>query len=60
MHKKNKFAYINYFREGAEYLIELRDIVREHNKNEHQVPLREPDLLIVLTGGKLAYTRRME
>ena len=43
--------------EGAEHLIELRDLVREHNKTEHQVPLREPDLLIVLTGGKLAYTR---
>ena len=43
--------------EGASHLIELRDLVREYNKTERQVPLREPDLLIVLTGGKIAYTR---
>ena len=24
---------------------------------ERQVPLREPDLLIIITGGKMAYTR---
>ena len=27
------------------------------SKKEKQVPLREPDLLIVITGGQLAYTR---
>lgn len=43
--------------EGAKHLIELRDLVREYNKTEHQVPLREPDLLMVLTGGKIAFTR---
>lgn len=25
---------------------------------EKQVPLREPDLMIVVTGGKMAYTRQ--
>ena len=27
------------------------------SKQEKQVPLRKPDLLIVITGGQLAYTR---
>lgn len=43
--------------EGAKHLIEIQNLIREYNKKEKQVPLREPDLLIVLTGGQLAYTR---
>ena len=43
--------------DGAKHLIQLRDLIRENNKEEKQVPLREPDLLLVLTGGNLAYTR---
>ena len=43
--------------EGATHLVELKRLVGEHNKKEAQVPLREPDLLVVLTGGKMAYTR---
>lgn len=43
--------------DGASHLVELRDLVRQHNVTEPQVPLREPDLMIVLTGGKMAYTR---
>ena len=43
--------------DGASHLVELRDLVRKHNVTEPQVPLREPDLMIVLTGGKMAYTR---
>lgn len=35
----------------------IKRIVQEHNKTEKQVPLREPDLLIILTGGSMAYTR---
>lgn len=37
--------------------LEIKRIVQEHNKTEKQVPLREPDLLIILTGGSMAYTR---
>ena len=37
--------------------VEIKRIVQEHNKTEKQVPLREPDLLIILTGGSVAYTR---
>ena len=36
---------------------EMKLLIREHNKTESQVHLREPDLLIVLTGGQMAYTR---
>ena len=37
--------------------LEIKRIVQEHNKTEKQVPLREPDFLIILTGGSMAYTR---
>jgi ATPase len=43
--------------DGAKHLIELKNLVEERNKKEKQMPLRLPDLLIVLTGGELAYTR---
>lgn len=43
--------------EGAKHLLQLRELIRERNKTEKQMPLREPDLLIVLTGGEFAYTR---
>lgn len=43
--------------DGAKHLLENRRLVQEYNKTESQVALREPDLLIVLTGGKMAYTR---
>lgn len=47
----------NEIEEGAGHLLELQRLIREHNIGEKQVPLREPDLMIVLTGGKMAYTR---
>jgi len=34
----------------------LKNLVKERNKKK-QMPLKLPDLLIVLTGGELAYTR---
>lgn len=43
--------------EGAKHLLEIKNLVQEYNKTEKQVPLREPDLLIILTGGSMAYTR---
>lgn len=43
--------------DGAKHLLEIKRLIQEHNKTEKQVPLREPDLMIVLTGGKMAYTR---
>lgn len=43
--------------EGAKHLLQLKHLVRQFNEKERQVRLREPDLLIVLTGGEFAYTR---
>lgn len=43
--------------EGAQHLLKIKQLVQEYNKKEKQVPLREPDLLIVITGGAMAYTR---
>ena len=43
--------------EGSKHLLEIKRLIQEHNKEEKQVPLREPDLLIILTGGSMAYTR---
>lgn len=44
--------------DGAQHLLQLKELIREYNKKENQVPLREPDLLIILTGGRMAYTRK--
>lgn len=44
--------------DGAKHLLEIRNLIGEYNKVEKQVPLREPDLLIVLTGGSMAYSRQ--
>lgn len=43
--------------EGSKHLLEIKRLVQEHNKTEKQMPLREPDLMIVMTGGHMAYTR---
>ena len=42
---------------GAEHLLEMKRLIIEKNKTEQQMPIRVPDLLIILTGGKMAYTR---
>ena len=42
---------------GASHLKEIVSLIREHNMKEKQIPLREPDLLMVITGGEMAYTR---
>lgn len=44
--------------EGAEHLLELKRLIKEHNKKEKQMPIREPDVMMVLTGGLYAYRRK--
>lgn len=44
--------------DGAAHLLELQRLIREHNLVEKQMPIREPDLLIVLTGGQYGYRRQ--
>lgn len=43
--------------QGAQHLLKIKRLIQENNVTERQVPLREPDLLIIITGGKMAYTR---
>ena len=42
--------------EGAKHLCQLKQLIREANAKKGP-RIREPDLLIVLTGGEMAYTR---
>ena len=43
--------------EGAEHLLEIKRLVQQYNAKEKQIRLREPDLLMVITGGVMAYSR---
>jgi hypothetical protein len=42
--------------EGAAHLIELKNLIQKAN-DEKRARLRAPDLLLVITGGEMAYTR---
>lgn len=44
--------------DGAKHLLEIERLIGEANKKESQVPLRLPDLKIVLTGGQYGYKRK--
>lgn len=43
--------------EGAKHLLEIKRLVKKYNLTEKGPKLREPDLLIVITGTDLAYKR---
>jgi len=43
--------------EGAKHLIELRNLIINNNADKPEL-LKEPALLIVITGGEMAYTRK--
>ncbi|MGN0233004.1 MAG: ATP-binding protein [Bacteroidaceae bacterium] len=43
--------------DGAKHLLEIKRLIQVANQTEKQAPLREPDLLVILTGGSIAYTR---
>ncbi|MBO7536215.1 MAG: ATP-binding protein [Bacilli bacterium] len=43
--------------EGAKHLCEIERLIEEYNKKEKQVPLRLPDLKIVITGTEYGYKR---
>lgn len=42
---------------GAKHLLKIKELVKEYNQKEPQHPLREPDLLLIITGGNMAITR---
>ncbi len=46
----------NEIEQGASHLIELQNLIRQA-RDDRQVPLKDPDLLIIITGGKMAYER---
>ena len=43
--------------EGAHHLCKIERLITEYNKKEVQVPLRLPDLKIIITGTKYGYVR---
>ncbi len=43
---------------GAAHLLEIERLIKEHNKKETQVPLRLPDLKIIITGTEYGYKRK--
>jgi len=43
--------------EGAQHLLELKNLILQSNKENPHSKIREPDLLAVITGGEMAYTR---
>ncbi len=64
LHLKNgKYALIeiklgqNGVDEGAKHLCEIERLIKEHNEKEQQVPLKLPDLKIVITGTEYGYKR---
>lgn len=42
--------------EGAKHLCQIKDLIQQANETKH-TRLRLPDLMIVITGGEMAYTR---
>ena len=42
---------------GAQHLCEIERLITEYNKKEKQVPLRLPDLKLVITAGEYGYKR---
>ena len=44
--------------EAAKHLLQLKALIIKYNQDHQHSRLREPDLLIVITGGELAYTRK--
>lgn len=43
--------------EGAEHLLKIKELIEKYNLKEVNNPISMPDLLMVITGGNMAYTR---
>jgi hypothetical protein len=61
--RNGKYALIEYklgnkeIEDAAKHLLELDSLIKKHNLEQSSAKLREPDFLMVITGGELAYTR---
>ena len=61
--RNGKYALIEYklgnkeIEDAAQHLLELSSLIKKHNSEQSSAKLREPEFLMVITGGELAYTR---
>lgn len=61
--RDGRYALIEYklgnkeIEDAAKHLLELDSLIKKHNTERSSAKLREPDFLMVITGGELAYTR---
>ena len=44
--------------EGTAHLLQIRDLIREANADKMGARIEEPTLMMVVTGGSLAYTSK--
>lgn len=44
--------------QSASHLLEVVDLIRKANEKKTSNKLKEPDLLMIITGGEMAYTRK--
>jgi predicted AAA+ superfamily ATPase len=44
--------------QGAKHLLRVVELIRKANAKNKALELKEPDLLIIITGGDMAYTRK--
>ncbi len=42
---------------GAKHLLKIEELIKNHNEKEAQVPLKLPDLKIIITGSQYGYKR---
>lgn len=62
--KDGRFALIEFklgssqIDEGAKHLLKVASLIKKANEKNKSLKLREPDLLIIITGGEIAYTRK--
>lgn len=41
---------------GEKNLLKIRDLIKQRNQKKDVLPIREPDLMIIITGGEYAYS----
>ncbi len=43
--------------EGVNNLLKFKRLVKEHNENKNKLPIREPDLMMIITTGDISYSK---
>ena len=44
----------NHIQDGIDNLLKIKKLIKEANMTKKHLPIREPDLLLIITGGKYA------